>query len=77
MNPISIHEDVDLIPGLAQWVGGLALLDLWCRSQTGSDLVLPWLWCSPAAVALTCDLAWELAYAVGATLEKTKKKLFY
>ena len=24
-NPISIHEDMDLIPGLAQWVGDLAL----------------------------------------------------
>ena len=25
MNPASIHENVGLIPGLAQWVGDLAL----------------------------------------------------
>ena len=28
----STHEDTGLIPGLAQWVKGLALL--WCRLQT-------------------------------------------
>ena len=36
-NPTRIHEDVDLIPGLAQWVKGLDLLnpdELWCRLQT-------------------------------------------
>ena len=26
MNPASIHEDVSLIPGLAQWVKDLTLL---------------------------------------------------
>ena len=31
MNPSSVHEDVGLVPGLAQWVKELALLWLWCR----------------------------------------------
>ena len=32
----SIHEDVGLIPSLAQWVRGLALLWLWCRQLSSS-----------------------------------------
>ena len=29
----SIHDDESLIPGLAQWIKGSALLELWCTSQ--------------------------------------------
>ena len=49
------------IPGLAQRV---------------KDLVLLWLWCSPAATAPIEPLAWEPPYAKGAALkgQKTKKK---
>ena len=45
-----------------------------CRC--GLDLVLLWLWCRPAATALTGPLAWEPPYAVGVALkgQKTKKK---
>ena len=39
-----------------------------------SDLSLLWLWHRPAAVTPIRPLAWEPPYAVGAVLEKTKKK---
>ena len=37
-----------------------------------SDLMLLWLWCRPAAVALIGPQAWEPPYAVGAALKKKK-----
>ena len=39
-----------------------------------SDLVLLWLWCRPAAVALIEPLAWEFPYASGTALKRKKKK---
>ena len=46
--------------------------------RLGLDPALLWLWCRPVAAALIRSLAWELPYAVGATLKdqknKTKKK---
>ena len=33
-----------------------------------------WLWCGPAAAALTGFLAWEPPYAMGAALKRQKKK---
>ena len=43
--------------------------ELWCRLQIWLDLVLPWLWCRPAAAAVIQPLAWELLYATGVALK--------
>ena len=43
-----------------------------CRHS--SDPALLWLWCRPAATALTEPLAWEPPYAAGAALKMTKRQ---
>ena len=40
----------------------------------GLDLVLLWLWCGLAAVALIQPLAWKPPHAAGAALKRQKKK---
>ena len=56
--PTSIHEDVDLIPGPAQWV-----MDLRCVScngyKQGLDPTSLWQWHRPAATAPIRPLVWE------------------
>ena len=46
-----------------------------CRH--GSDPMLLWLWCRPAAVAPIGPLAWEPPYATGSALKSQKKKREY
>ena len=42
--------------------------------RCGSDPVLLWLWCRPATTAPIRPLAWQLPYATGMALEKTKRQ---
>ena len=42
--------------------------------RCGSDPVLLWLWCRPAATAPIGPLAWEPPYAMGVALEKAKRQ---
>ena len=58
MNLTSIHEDVGSIPGLTQWIQGVAV-----------SCGVGW----PVAAPI-CPLAGELLYAVGASLKRKKKK---
>ena len=44
------------------------------HQRCSSDLTLLWLWCRPAAVALTGPLAWERPFATGAALKSKKKE---
>ena len=44
-----------------------------CRHH--SDPTFLWLWCRPADVAPIGPLAWEPPYAMGAALNRQKKKI--
>ena len=61
MNLMRNNEVVGLIPGLAQWV---------------EDLVLLWLWCRLAGVAVIRPLAWEPPYAAGVALKRQNMHIY-
>ena len=72
-NPIRIHKDASLIPGLAHWVKDLVLpRAVVLGYRCGSDPTLLWLWRRLAAAALIRPLAWELPYVTSAALKKQK-----
>ena len=74
MNPTSIHEDMDSIPGRAQWAKGSGIaMSSGIGHRCSSDLVLMWLWHRLSAAALIQPLAWELPYAAGAALKKQNR----
>ena len=76
MDPTSIHEDWDSIPGLAQCVKDLVLLcgGVGCRCSSDLGLTLLWQWCRPVAVAQIWPLFWELPYAIGVALKSIQTK---
>ena len=77
MNPNSIHEDVNLIPGLPQWVKDLVLpLSCGVGHRQESDPTRLCLWRRLAAETSIGPLAWELPCVASAALGEKKKKVF-
>ena len=75
-NLTSIHEDADSIPGLTKWVKGCGIaMSCGVGHRHGSELMLLWLQCKPAAEALIGRLARESSYArCGPGKQKRKEK---
>ena len=73
MNPTSIHEDMGLIPGPAQWVKGSVVPSSLVHQVTD----VAWIWHCSGAAAPIQPLAWELPYAEGAAPKRPKKEKIY
>ena len=74
-NPTRNHEAAGFDPwprSVGQGSGVVMSCVVGCRH--GSDPVLLWLWCRPAATALIGPVAWEPPYAAGTALKRQKDK---
>jgi len=73
-NPTSIHEDVCLIIGLAQWVKGSGVaVSCGVGRRSSSDSMLLWPWCRWAATGPIWALAWQLSDATHVAIKRKKK----
>ena len=70
MNLPRIHEELDLIPGLTQWVKGSGVaMSRGVVHRHVWDPKLLWLWCRPAATAPIRPIARKLSYATGVAIK--------
>ena len=76
MNPTSIHEGVDSIPGLAQWVRILRCCELWCRSQMqhGFQVTMAVAKASSGSSASISSLGTSICHGCGLRKKKERKK---
>ena len=73
-HPTRNHEVAGSTLALLSGLGSGVAVSCGVGRRRGLDPTLLWLWCRPAATALSRPLAWEPPYATGAAQEKTKDK---